>query len=144
MWLCMNCLSLGVCRKIKCQIVSDGELSSTLFVEDVRTAAKNLAVPSCKWRDYLYDLYRDYPGRVIDEFGDEVFLDFEAFETPGTREWFRDWVYRNPSSYPVRRLRSESFERVRVIATLLRASSPKSAILWGVRPANDNRAPQNT
>lgn len=141
MMLCMNCVSLGYCAKLNCILVGDQELNNLDFVEDVRSCARNLRVSPSEWRDFIYDMYRDYPGRVLGSGGKEVFLNLEVFETDGIREWFRDWIFRAEPLCRSKRLRSESRERVRVIATLLRARSPGVAVMWGNRSANDNRAP---
>jgi len=141
MLLCMNCLSLGYCAKVTCILVSDVELNNLDFVEDVRAFACALAVPPSNWRDFIYNTYRDYPGRVLGPRGDEVFLDLEVFETDGAREWFRDWVYRTDPLSRSKKLRAESYDRVRVIGTLLRAQNPEKTMTWGLRAANDNTPP---
>lgn len=141
MWLCMDCLSLGYCKKITCSLISDRELHNTDFVEDVRTAARELKISPGQWRDFIYDAYRDYPGRVLGPGGEEVFLDLEVFEADSVREWFRDWVFSQKPLCRDKKLRCESYERVRIIGTLLKAANPQSALMWGIRAANDNRAP---
>ncbi len=144
MMLCMNCLPLGYCAKLNCILVSDKELNNLDFVEDVRSCAQNLRIKPSGWRDFIYDTYRDYPGRVLGSNGEEVFLDLEVFETDGIREWFRDWILRSERLCRSKTLRIESRERVRVIATLLRAQNPRAALIWGVRPANDNQPPSSS
>lgn len=144
MWLCTECIGSGYCRNLNTRLVSDSELKNHDFVEDVRSAARALGLSPSSWRDFIYDTYRDYPGRVISANGQEAFLDLNVFETDGVREWFRDWVYSPQQASRTRTIRAESKERVRVIATLLRASNPRSAIAWGVRAANDNRKPSNS
>ena len=144
MILCMNCVALGYCANLSCILVSDHELNNLDFVEDARSCAQSLRISPSRWRDFIYDTYRDYPGRVLGSDGKEVFLDLEVFETVGIREWFRDWVLRSEPLSRSKILRIESRERVRVIATLLRARSPKPALMWGVRPANDNQRPASS
>ena len=141
MMLCMKCVPLGYCAKLNYILVSDQELNNLDFVEDVRSCAQNLRITPSGWRDFIYDTYRDYPGRVLGSSGEEVFLDLEVFETDGIREWFRDWISRSEPLCRSKRLRVESRDRVRVIATLLRARNPGGALTWGVRPANANHAP---
>ena len=141
MFLCIKCLALGYCVKRSCILVSDEDLNNAVFVEDVRAHARTLEVSSERWRDFIYDTYRDYPGRVLGPDGTEVFLNLEVFETDGIREWFRDWIYRIEPLCRSRKLRVETKERVRVIGTVLRAQKPSAAMTWGVRPANENRAP---
>lgn len=134
MHLCLNCLGLGRCVKRTTMIVSEGELSNPKFLIDVRASARRGNVSSHRWLEYLYDIYCGYDGAIIDSEQCEIFLNLEVFEVPYIREWFRDWLC---NSGPVR-LRQESKERVRVLATVLRASFPAEASVWGIVPANDN------
>ncbi|MFG6537528.1 hypothetical protein [Sulfitobacter sp. CS16] len=142
MFLCIKCLGLGYCARRSCILLSDDDLDNPDFVEDVRACARLLEVSPERWRDYVYDAYRDYPGRVLGPNGTEVFLNLEVFETEGIREWFRDWIYRERPLCRSRKLRVEAKERVRVIGTLLRAQQPIAATTWGLRPANENFAPK--
>ena len=134
--LCFNCFSHGYCRKTSSRIVSDDEMTPA-FVSDVKETARSLNVSPYDWREHLSDLYRDYKGRIIDEDGNEVFLDTEVFEFPHHREWSRDFMaHLAEGSAP--RIRAESRERIRVMASILRAAFPAEADMWGVRAANDN------
>ena len=76
-------------------------------------------------------------GDVVDEDGREVPLDLEELEVPNLRFWMRDYACApcRPGLRP--RLRREARERMRVIATILRALDPLGATLWGVAVAND-------
>ncbi|KCZ89734.1 hypothetical protein [Hyphomonas jannaschiana] len=136
--LCVQCLSKGFCEQIQTRIVSDEELSNPDFVRDVRNFSAGLAVDPNSWLEALYNMYCQYPGSIVDRNGRELFLDLEHFEVPYIREWFRDWAC-SPIDQNVRpRVREESRERIRVLGTVLKAKYPEHAMLWGVRPANDN------
>lgn len=139
--LCVTCFGLGYCKKLFSHIVTDRELENPHFREDVRQFARSLNVSPTEWRDYLADLYCHYAGRIVDRNGVESFLAMEEFEVPYVREWFRDWINVEPSASGTTRLRSESRERIRVLATILRATFPEKAFTWGMRAANDNKPP---
>ena len=142
MGLCVECLSKGFCEQIRTKIVSDDELSNPDFVRDVRNFSANLSIDPTSWLEALYDMYCQYPGWIVDRNGHEQFLDLEHFEVPYIREWFRDWAC-SPLSQDVRpRVRGESRERIRVLGTILRTKYPEPAMMWGVRPANDNSPPE--
>jgi hypothetical protein len=136
--LCIQCLSKGYCPKIQTPIISDEELSNPDFVRDIRNFASGLDIDPTYWLETLYNMYCQYPGWIVDRNGQEVFLDLEHFETRFIREWFRDWACQ-PIAENVRpRIREESRERIRILGTILKAKYPGSAMMWGVRPANDN------
>lgn len=136
MSLCPYCLARGYCRRLQTQIVSDDDIDNSEFIRDVREFAHKLDINDEEWREFLSNLYRDYRGRVADADGNEIFLDMEEFERPSIREWFRDFCCRLPVRHP--HVRPEARERVRVLATILKAYNPLAASYWGVRPANDN------
>ncbi|WP_417449549.1 hypothetical protein [Kordiimonas sp.] len=138
MTLCIRCLCLGYCRKRAAKLVVDGELNNPDFIRDLRSYTSSLEVSCDQWQDYLADLYRDYPGQILDQHGREVFLDMEVFEVPNIRYWFRDWCNTPCPTNIVPRLRAEARTRVQVLATILRAHNPGAATTWGVRAANDN------
>lgn len=140
---CYRCLGLGYCPKIRTLIVSDLELSNPEFLRSVRLTAYRHNISSYQWLDEVYSLYRDYHGWICDERGQEVLLDLEVFETPNIRTWFRDFCCRPLPEGSMPRVRGESKERVRVLATILRARFPVSAATWGVWVANDNRPPNS-
>ena len=138
MELCIQCYSGGYCKNLKSRIVSDRELANPAFVSHVRQTANELELEASEWLDAIYDMYCEYPGCIVDAKGREVFLDLEPFEVPFIREWFRDWACK-PAKHGIRlRVRGESRERIRVLATILRARFPERAMMWGVVPANDN------
>ena len=134
----MQCYSGGYCKNLQSRIVSDQELANPLFVAHVRQTANELGFEASEWLDAVYDLYCEYRGCIVDANGREIFLDLEPFEVPFIREWFRDWACK-PAKCGVRpRVREESRERIRVLATILRARYPERAMMWGVVAANDN------
>lgn len=136
--LCIQCLGLNYCRQLTCRIVSDAELANPEFIRDVRTHARGLDLTRDGWMLWLADAYRDYPGLIVDAADAAVTLDLAVFDTASIRYWFRDFVERETPAHIRPRLRTEARERVRVLATLLRATHPRAAALWGVRAANDN------
>ena len=136
MQLCSLCLRLGYCRKLTSFLVSDAELSNPNFVADLRRYTASLDIDPGEWHDALTDKYRDYPGRIIGPDGQEVMLDMEQFELPHIREWFRDYVCNPCPPGKTPRLRRENKERVRILATIMRAVAPMEALTWGA--ANDN------
>lgn len=140
--LCPACMSVGYCPKKSVAVVSDDQLSDPDYLRDFKEFVRFLDISDCRWLEHLSNLYRDFPGWIVGPEGEEVFLDMEEFERPNIREWFRDF------STPMRdgarpRVREEARERVRILATVLSARYPFDAMLWGVRVANDNRAPES-
>jgi hypothetical protein len=108
-----------------------------IFLADVRAYLRSLKVSPGQWLDFITDAYRDGP-LIVNERGEEVDLDLDQFETV-SRYWWRD------QTKPLRtdvtpRVRAEAVERLLVISSILRARDPSGTALWGMRPANDNRA----
>jgi len=136
--LCAACLVKGYCKELRTPIVSDEELSKPEFLLDVRRTAFAFGFNPSEWRDQLYDWYCAYAGCIVDSEGREVFLDLEVLEVPLIRGWFRDWACTLPRDGAVPRVRIEARERIRVLATILRASFPELAYTWGLCAANDN------
>lgn len=137
MHLCPSCYTHGYCRRLTARRAADAELENGDFICDLRRHAGAMEIPAERWREFLVNAYRDYPGSVVDEKGKEVWLDLSCFDDPNIRYWFRDTatIPCRPGVSP--RLREESRERFRVMATILRAIDPYGAELWGLRPAND-------
>lgn len=135
--LCFYCLSQGFCKKQHCRLVTNGEISNPRWVYDVRMAASRHKQAPCDWAEYLTDLYRDYLGWIVDPTGCETFLNLDPLFEPNARFFFRDFC-RAPNPNANCFVRPQSWERVRVLATILRARFPAEAELWGVRAANDN------
>lgn len=138
--LCTACIALGYCRKSTTELVPDRALENPEYLRDLRAFTSRLNISPDHWRDYLVDTYRDYRGRIVHQ-GQEVFLDTEALEAVSVREWFRDWACTPVPEGVWPRLREESRERIRVLATILSTRFPFAASMWGVRAANDNRPP---
>lgn len=138
MELCVQCYSSGYCRNLTARIVSDRELANPLFVAHVRQTANELGIEASEWLEAIYDMYCEYRGCIVDAMGREIFLDLEPFEVPFIREWCRDWACKTAKNGVRPRVRKESRERIRVLATILRARFPERAMMWGVVAANDN------
>ena len=135
---CTDCIFSGYCRKRRSSLVNDGELRNPEFIRDVRAKANSLNICSDHWLEFLTGLYRDYPGWIMDAGGDEVFLDMEEFELPNIKVWFQEFCCTPCPPHVQPRVRVEARERVRALATILRACFPVEAYFWGRRPANDN------
>lgn len=156
--LCVDCLALGYCRDLKTAVVTDAELSNPEFIRDVRATAYRCGKSADGWLEFASNLYRDLTGRIVvrrcercrshwDEQDcpccKEVWLDTEELEAPCFRDWCAEWCC-TPCPANVRPLvRREAWERVRVLATILKASFPDEARHWGLRAANDNRPPRD-
>ena len=141
--VCFDCLPDGICRNERIALVSDKALSDPEFIRDLRSFAYGLKVSSYHWHDFLCDLYRDYPGCIINENGEEVFLDMHVFEVPSIRDWFRDFCCTPVPATITPYVRGEARERARILATILKASYFQEAMMWGVSAANDNVLPEN-
>ena len=131
--LCCHCLHLGYCRKRKSLIVTDRELENPEFLRDVRTTAASLDILPSEWLEQLYDWLRDYPGRIVNGAWQEMYIRTEELEAPFFREWMRNFLRPVPANVKPR-LRMSARERVRVVASILRATFPKEAMKWGLRP----------
>lgn len=147
MHLCTRCRLLGFCQNIQTKLVTNAELENSEFIRDVRATAFDEGVNDTEWHEHLSNLYRDYRGWIIDEDANggeenEVFVNTDELELPSIREWFRDFCCTPCPVHVTPRVRPEARERVRVLATILRATYPVRASLWGVRPANNNRPPE--
>ena len=119
------------------RLVSDEELSNPEFVRAVRAKALNLQIPACLWHDHLVDLYRDLSGVILGSDGSEAYLDMDVFERENIHLWFREFCCRPCPEFVAPRVRAEARERVRILASVLRASYPIEARYWGC-VANDN------
>lgn len=139
---CSACLTLGYCKKRLSRVVTDNEIKNAEFVRDVRSFAFRLGVHPTSWPDFIMDLYRSFPGRIVDSSNREVFLETdEMLDDPAIVGWFKDWACTAPSRTGALRVRKQAYERVRIVATILRAQHPGPAQFWGIRSkaANDNR-----
>lgn len=141
MKFCRHCQMIGICERLVAQLFSDRELYREYFLYDFRAFLVSYTIKHdlcfSEWLDHLCDLYRDYRGRIKGADGQEVFLDMSVFEVPHIREWFRDFIRLVPPGVQPR-LRPEARERVRVLATIMRANFPSEGMMWGLRAANDN------
>ena len=142
MLLCPACRLDGYCSRLVTQIVTDDELNNPEFVRDVRALAYTLYVEPIDWLDYLDALYQDYRGWISDGSSEEVFLDMEEFDRSYIEDWFERFCCTPCPANVTPRVQERSQERVRIVATILRARFPERAMLWGVRAANDNRPPE--
>lgn len=117
-------------RKNEVRIVSDEELANPLFLADVKNFASKLRIPRRRFMDWLADGLRDAEAELVDEFGNSAWIDFDVIERDHIDLWFRDWCRRcRPDVTP--RVRTESRERIRLVATTLRMIFPKEASVWG-------------
>jgi len=136
---CSKCIAVGYCIRVTAKLVSDRELDNPAFIRDLRSYTSNLPVTYRQWRDYIVNEYRDYGGWIAGHYGGETFLDMDVFETPNIDYWFRSFCCTPCADDTTPRLRNEVRERVRVLATILRARNPQVAMLWGrMDAANDN------
>ncbi len=141
MTFCAQCLAEQFCRRLATPVFVDDGIGREEFITDFRRflvsySFRERLLPS-EWHEHVCSLYRDYRGWMKDKAGSEVFLDMDAFEVPHIREWFRDFIQPVPPGVQPR-IRTEARERVRVLATIMRAHFPAEAMLWGMRAANDN------
>ena len=135
--LCAQCFTEGFCRYMRVRLVTDDEIANPEFVRDVRAAAYAMRRTRDGWLEFLADAYRDYPGSVVDDDGEPVFLDMSVFESLGIRYWFRDFANTPCPPGIIPFVKGEARERVRVFATILKLLDPAPARMWGVRAAND-------
>ena len=140
MYLCANCFILGYCKKDTTKVVTDRRIADPLFLRDLRAFTSQLGISADHWVDFLIDIYRDYRGRIVQN-GNEVFLNTEALEVHSMREWARDFLCKPVQDGVQPRPRTESREKIRVVATILATRYPFEASMWGVRAANDNHPP---
>jgi len=137
MFSCPYCHAIHTVQRCKSRFASNAEIANPEVIRDVRNFCAGLPVTPEAWIDYLNDLYRDYLGIIVDGDGNQIILNMEQFERPHIREWFRDFCSLVPDDVRPR-VRQEARGRVKVLITILRATLPKEAALWGLRAANDN------
>lgn len=161
MTLRASCLIAGHCPKLHASVVTDAELKNLHFVHDMLSFAQDLGLKPSEWRAYLTQQYASYDGRILGNDGEEEFLDMDLFEVDedllfaannvkgaarqltsansSIREWFDYWLCR-PETQKRIPFSEQTRERLRVIATILRAQNPKEAQFWGLKgkAANDN------
>lgn len=144
------------------QIVTEDELENSLFIADVLNYAQGLQITSDEWREYLTNEYTLLNTCIIDTKGNELFLDMEVFEidddllfaandnkdadeeikkaNKAIINWFEHWLCK-PTPKFTSNLTKLDKERLKVVATILRAANPQRAIMWGIqgKAANDNK-----
>jgi hypothetical protein len=149
-WLC------GVCQLLVL-LVTDAELANPEFLRDVRNFAASLRISAAKWVDFLLDEFSRLDICVMNEHRQPVTLDAEIFEPTDAEidadeaervharitDWFEATMCKSVPDHIRPRLRREARERFRFTATVLRALFPLEAMMWGVRPANDNERAAN-
>ena len=139
--LCTSCLALGYCRDLKVVQVTDTQLADPELIRDVRATAYGCGKSADGWLEYANNLYRDFRGRIVTRgcaSCEEVWLDMEELEAPCFRDWCAEWCCQPCPANVQPHVRKEAWERVRVLATILKASFPEQARYWGLRAANDN------
>lgn len=136
--LCYRCVGNGFCKNTKSLIVSDAELDNPEFIRDVRKTAYSLQTTNTQWLHLITNLYRDYLGIIVDGAWQEQFLDMEVFEIAYIEDWFKVWCNTKCPAHVKPSIHPRARERVRALATILRASFPKAAQNWGYGEANDN------
>lgn len=139
-FLCAYCYGQGYCKRLRCDLVRNAEIANPDWVHDVRITAVKHGKKPREWPDYLDDLYRDYLGWIADTSGNEIFLNVGILREPNARFFFRDFC-RAPEPNAHCFVRPVSWERVRVLATILKAHDPGTAMNWGLRADNDNKPP---
>jgi len=147
------------CRSCQCQgsvarLVSDRELRSPEFLRDVRNFTASLGIPKGRLLDAIMEAGARSEARFIDHHKRPVALSFEsllpaddlidaglggAFEDK-IKNWMEETFAVPVPDHVTPHVRVEARKRFRVIATILRAAYPQDAMMWGVRPANDNSA----
>ncbi len=137
-FLCYRCINQGYCKSTMSLIVSDAELNNPEFIRDVRETAYSMKVPKGKWLTLTSNLYRDYLGSIVDGAWQEKFLDMNVFEVAYIEDWFKVWCNTKCPTHVKPSVHPKARERVRVLATILRASFPETAQNWGYSGANDN------
>lgn len=135
--LCTLCINYTFCRRSTSQLVTDDELANSEWIRDLRTYAAKLCISPDHWHEWITAAYRDAKRLIVDRNGAEVSLDMEEFELIGIRYWFRTFCV-SPAADVTPRIRVEARERVRILASILRARDPDAARMWGFRAANDN------
>lgn len=133
---CNDCTNIEYCSDKSVRLVTDYELSQPHYIRGLRATARSLGYSPSEWIEHVSNIYRDFDGCVIDEYGNSVILDLEPLEIPHAREWFRDVVFMPIAEGVSPRLRAESKERLRILGTVLKMVFPREALGW--LAANDN------
>ena len=139
MALCNDCFLAAQCQKLNVQIVSLADVADPAFVYDVRDFCWRLGISRDAWLDRLADWLRDFNGQFVDEAGQPVEINLDAFDGPNVRYYFRDngCTRPNPNGY----VHPIATERFRVVATILKARFPVVASTWGKREREEQTFP---
>lgn len=135
------------------QLVTDVELRDPEFIRRVRAFSSSLQISPRHWLDYLLNEFARLDCVIVDASSRPVILRTEIFEptdadidagrAPLVRtrilEWFETMIAKPCPPHIRPRVRRESIERFRIVATLLRALHRFEAMKWNV--ANDNFPP---
>lgn len=137
--ICQFYLNHGYCRCRVATLVTDEELSNSEFVRDIRSHAASYHLGAEQFVLKLLNDYRDFPGAIVNDQGQEVIVALSVLEDIAARlDWVREWACTSPPPRGRLHIRKEARERARAIATILRAANPAKARFWGVRGTNDN------
>lgn len=128
-YLCDGCYLQDRCSKLTSQIVMPNELTGA-FIGDVRGFMAALDLSRDAWVPHLIGGYRDYPGSILHPNGRELRLNTHLLTGKSVRYWYRDLCEPIPEGVTPR-LRIEAKGRFIVMASILRAMHPISAITWG-------------
>lgn len=134
---CDDCLLQYRCQRLTSRVVMPGELTST-FIGNVRRFMAALDITRDGWVPYLVAAYRDYPGRILHPNGEELRLNTHLLTGKSVRYWFRDLCEPIPEGVNPR-IRIEARGRFIVLASILRAVHPISALTWRRgKPSDDD------
>ena len=78
-FLCLQCISLGYCQRLRSWLVTDKEIENPEFIRDIRMAANDEGISADSWLDHINRLYRDYRGWITVIGGGRIFLDMDEF-----------------------------------------------------------------
>jgi hypothetical protein len=149
---CRACLTTKCQGQWRSQAVSDFELNNPDFIRDVRNFVVDLSKRPAELLDFILDLFARLDGCIVDgahrpiHLSTDIFLPSDEDIDQGRagvveariRNWLEETFAAPVPAHITPRVRREARERFRIIATILRAAYPRAAIMWGVRPSNDN------
>ncbi|MBL1419282.1 MAG: hypothetical protein COC24_002110 [Alphaproteobacteria bacterium] len=126
--------------KNTCRVVTEAELTDD-FILDALNSVRDILIdkPRRQCVNFYVDKYRDFDGSFVNVKGEEIFLEEEyenLLETPS--EWFRSQILTKEPLVKALRVRKENRSRLVALFSLTRLMFPNKAMLWGIRPSNDN------